>query len=352
MNGSTEARARSDAHYAVVVGINRYPGLGDLHGPVDDAGRFHEWLVDPDGGGLPERNVWLVPASSDAEDRLTTGTARPALGDINDALRDVNAVVRRRAAVEPTLWDRTRLYLFVAGHGLLPGDGEGALLAANASGEEPGYNLDLRLYKEWYRRCGLFRELVVFADCCRNDFPGATSYGPPFLQCSTVERDVRLAIGYGAAFGGRAYEGVIDGESLSPSDRRGLFTTALLRALRRHRRWDEVRALVNQTLAQLAEERRRDQRAEMAGDDDIVFGRPGAPPPDDVYQVTIVFPAGAPEAVEVCDGRLAVIGSWDTRQGPWRRGLPPGLYYVRGRDGGAAVGAPFVVAGADVDVKL
>jgi uncharacterized caspase-like protein len=337
-----------DAHYAVVVGINRYPGLSDLRGPAGDAARFVEWLVDPDGGDVPQANVRLVPASTDAEADLTVDAARPELDDINDALREVTNEVRRRTEAEPALWQRTRLYFFVAGHGLLPDGGEAALLAANASGEEPGYNLDLRLYQLWYRRCGHFHELVVFADCCRNEFPGATSYGPPFRQYPSVDREVRIAVGYGAAFGRRAYEDVAG----PPDERRGFFTTALLRGLRRHRRWDELRAFVDQTLPELALANKRVQRAEMFGDDDMVFGRPGAAPAEDRYQVTIAFPPGAPDAVELCDGRLTVLDTWDTRQGPWRTALTPGLYCVRAIGGEPLVGAPFVVAGANTDVSL
>ncbi|GAA4245193.1 caspase family protein [Dactylosporangium darangshiense] len=344
-----------DAHYAVVVGINRYPGLSDLNGPVHDAAGFVEWLVDPSGGAVPQENVRLVPASPDDDADLTTDEARPDPRNINSALHQLNTIVQRRTAAQPDVWPRTRLYFFVAGHGLLPTDGDAALLAANASSEEPGYNLDLRLYQQWYRRSGCFHELVLFADCCRNDFPGAPSSPPPFVQSSTVDREVRVAIGYATRFGRRAYEDVIPGDEhddTPPDQRRGFFTTALLRGLRQHRRWDQLRAFVDRTLPDLAESSRRVQHADWYGDDDMLFGREDADRAPATYEVTINFPAGTPAVVELFDDRLAVIDSWDTTRGPWRRALPPGLYGVRGHCGGPVVGRLFQVAGADIDVKL
>jgi hypothetical protein len=52
----------NDHHYAVVVGINRYPGLSDLTGARADAEAFAQWLEDGDGGALPAANIRRVMA--------------------------------------------------------------------------------------------------------------------------------------------------------------------------------------------------------------------------------------------------------------------------------------------------
>src|SRR5215472_8538461 len=62
--GYDPARTVNENHYAVVVGINRYPGISDLAGPVNDAAAFYGWLVDDTAGGLPPENAWLVEASA------------------------------------------------------------------------------------------------------------------------------------------------------------------------------------------------------------------------------------------------------------------------------------------------
>ena len=43
--------------YAIVIGIDRYPGFRDLGGACNDAEAFAEWLTDPNGGDVPAENV-------------------------------------------------------------------------------------------------------------------------------------------------------------------------------------------------------------------------------------------------------------------------------------------------------
>jgi hypothetical protein len=346
-----------DTHYAVVVGINRYPALGDLRGPVGDAASFVEWLVDPAGGAVPEDNIRLVPASPDSDRQLVADAAKPAVAEINTALRDINRAVAKRTSDDPDAWQRSRLYFFVAGHGMLPDDSDAALFAANATDEELGHNIELRLYQQWYRRCGCFRELVMFADCCRNQVDGAPSYGPPFTRCHSIDRQVRTVVGYGAEFGERAFEDPID--SGDPDRRRGYFTTALLRGLRRPRpagalaqRWAELRAFVNQTVPALALANNRVQKAEMWGDDDVLFGPATGTATDVRYQAAINFPDGVSDIVDLLDGTLFLVDTWDARRGKWTVLLPSGLYCVVRHGTVEPIGAGFLIAGADVDVHL
>jgi hypothetical protein len=59
----------NEHHYAVVVGINRYPGIRDLQAARRDAEDFANWLRDPSGGALPDDDDHIieVPASTDEE---------------------------------------------------------------------------------------------------------------------------------------------------------------------------------------------------------------------------------------------------------------------------------------------
>ena len=54
--------AVNDLHFALCIGIDRYPGLPgrDLSSATRDARAFRDWLVTPAGGGLPEANVALI----------------------------------------------------------------------------------------------------------------------------------------------------------------------------------------------------------------------------------------------------------------------------------------------------
>jgi uncharacterized caspase-like protein len=330
-----------DAHYAVVVGINRYPELGDLCGPVGDAADFATWLRDPAGGAVPPEHVVLVPASGDGA--LLARDAQPTSAEINLALGDLNDAVAARVADDPAVWPRTRLYLFVAGHGMLPDGSDGALFAANTTMTQLGHCLDLRSYAQWYRRSGRFRELVIFADCCRNRIDGAAAFGPPFTTHPDIEKGVRVVVGYGAEFGRLAYEGQVADQY------RGYFTTALLRGLRRPRpdpTWGALRRYVELTVGELARANGHEQKADLGGDDTIVLGTGAVDPP---RRVTIAFDAAAP--VELRDGQLGLVGAWDPDDGPWVLQLPTGMYGVF-RAGTETMLAGFIVAGADVDVHL
>jgi hypothetical protein len=65
----------NEHHYAVVVGINRYPGLSDLRGARADAGAFADWLERPDGGAVPPANVNFGTASATPEWKPLTASS-------------------------------------------------------------------------------------------------------------------------------------------------------------------------------------------------------------------------------------------------------------------------------------
>src|SRR3989337_3461357 len=110
----------NDLHYAVVVGINRYPGIGDLSGARADAEALGEWLRDPDGGGLPASNVKTVSVTETEEAGFAGARgARPTRDEIDYALQDVRDAVRTKLGADQQLWEKTRLSLYVAGHGFV-----------------------------------------------------------------------------------------------------------------------------------------------------------------------------------------------------------------------------------------
>lgn len=44
-------------HFAVLVTIDRYPGLTDLHGPEQDGHAFKAWLESATGGDVAAKNI-------------------------------------------------------------------------------------------------------------------------------------------------------------------------------------------------------------------------------------------------------------------------------------------------------
>jgi hypothetical protein len=170
-------------HHAVVVGINRYPALSDLTGARGDAEAFARWLERPDGGALPAANVRRVMATEEEEASFRESVlATPVREQIEDAIAACAEAARLAVRVDPSVWDEGRVYLYVAGHGLAPGGGEGALYLANAR-EGAGRHLELAEYRKWCTRCAFFREVIVFADCCRTRESTVRALAPTLDEC-------------------------------------------------------------------------------------------------------------------------------------------------------------------------
>lgn len=206
--------------YAVVVGIAQYPGLAseglaNLEGPDSDAQAVYDWLVDPRGGKLEPGNVTLICSAQfdpiDPEDpKPTRAAVEAALRRIVDKTQNANG---------------NRLYLYFSGHGFAPALEEGALFTADASQLFPDY-VYAHSWLKAFRRAGLFRDCVLWMDCCMN-----------YQQSIVVnEAAMRLSIATkppGPAFVGLAAQTKSALEHTMP-DRQvhGVFTWTLLEGLR------------------------------------------------------------------------------------------------------------------------
>ena len=51
------------ADRALVVGINRYPGISSLSGAENDAQDFYKWVIDPAGGAVKKADALLILSS-------------------------------------------------------------------------------------------------------------------------------------------------------------------------------------------------------------------------------------------------------------------------------------------------
>ena len=359
-------------HHAVVVGIDVYPKYGNLKGPVADAKAFEEWLKDPDQGALPAANVKtvLTPARPPAR----ADTAKPTKQLIDEQI--FAACERLKASIDRApererkdLWRQSRLYLFFAGHGIMPSGGEVALLDAGA---RPSWlrNLEISSYVEWLRGDGAFAEVCVFADCCRSFKLLATKGLPGFDKRGTAPDDVRYLFASATLGGLQSFEAAAS----SPDDQRGHFSYALMEGLRGGAadpdtgvvRGDALIAYAGRVVAERTKDKPEWQRQvvpdpEMKGD--IFFG-PARPPVEAGAtvkgrlrrKVTITFatpPQGLVELVAP-DGET---DEWDPADGPWVKRLYDGIWYVQhagtGMDTeGFAGDGVFEVTGEDRDVEL
>lgn len=348
----------NDAHYAVVVGINRYPGIRDLRHARGDAEAFRDWLIDPEGGDVPAGNVHLITAT-DQEAEAFGGfvDARPTKPEIDKALWKINEQLRPRVDDDPNVWDRSRLYFYVSGHGMVPRGGRAALLMANAGSGWFGESIELTNYAEHYVRCGSIRELVFFADCCRDPSRVAQLTGPPFDACDAPLGTAVKVLGFAAPYGLKAQEPPDDADSA-----RGYFTQALLSGLRGGVRSEtgvvdsnNLGGYVRVAVQQLAAAAGYEQDAVVEADigHPIVFRAGASAAPK--RAVSITLPQGFSGAVRLVGGSLEEVAVWDAADGTWKGELAEGFYRVVPA---AAAAAPFAsggffqVAAGDLDVAL
>ncbi len=167
--------------YALVVGIGQYT-LAEIAKIVDaetNARLFYDWLLAPEGGGVPPSNAMLL---------LSTTATQMAFEYA------IESVLRRSAAGR-------RLYLYFAGHVLADRD-DLSLLASDYAPMEPRRAIGIRQYLETIRRGGNLDELVIIVDAPISSRPdwiastlqpiagGASPSGSPassFFACRTAQ---------------------------------------------------------------------------------------------------------------------------------------------------------------------
>jgi hypothetical protein len=133
----------------------------------------------------------------------------------------------------------------MAGHGVAPSDANGnetVLLMANYRDAAPGFHIGARNYAEWFRSNGIFDEVLLFVDCCRDGYSGRARENP----FPTIERkrdEARKFYAMATGLHSKAWETCFNGEQ------RGIFSYSLMGALRSAALVDENGDLTGQVLA-------------------------------------------------------------------------------------------------------
>jgi len=310
--------------HAVVIGINAYPGLTTLGGPCADACRMRDWLLAADGGAVPPTNLKLL---------LTTDFHPPGptgVGDVHPVENEVNNVFRPlvTAGLGQGRVGR-RLYLYMAGHGFSdPGDMDSAALFAADAELMFAPHVAGTAYADWFRRNGVFDEIVLVMDCCRTVTPLQSIRPPPLPNTSKpgLAAKVRTFYAYGTSWGATARERPMNGAV------RGIFTEALLQALRNARPnrqgrvtgqivKDYVHNVIDEVAADVSiqpPEIRVDSSRDIA-----LIERDSAPL--FAVQVALAAPLGG-EQIVISDGAGREVARLDYGPGPAAVELEPGLY--------------------------
>jgi hypothetical protein len=324
-------------HYAIVVGIDRYPALTDLRGACNDADAFHRWLSAPEGGAVPAAQTRLHLGREAVDAR----TAAPKKWEIDADLGDLVEAVRAR----PPTAGRSRLYLYFAGHGIAAGGGSAAWLMADAK-HNMFTNLALGPYQAWLDRCRDFDEVVIVSDCCRSIMTKVPEAPQPYTPCDEPARnEQRVFLVHAADVGHRAFEIRTAGE-----DARGHLTRALLEGLggaATEPGTAEVRATglaahLRERVRALSQGR---QRVQITFDDRMVVIAGAAT----LHSVRIkLCDHPQPRPVRVL-GAAGIVASGERIGGPWELRLPDGDYELI--DSASDTLVRFAVAGAPIVVQ-
>jgi hypothetical protein len=330
----------SGADHAIVVGIARYPALGeggqplDLKGPLNDVEAVVGWLADPAGGDVPAEHIQVItspPPGAPAAGRVPT----PTVVELEEALQNLDRIAQAsREAMRGEQVGR-RLYIYMSGHGFSPARERGCLYAANAR-ERSGDNVHASAWLAWLQDAGYFREFVLWMDCCMNRMLFLPPRDPPLPPVNAPVPPGPSFVAFAAQRPLKAVEASI------PEDggrTHGLFTWALLEGLRGAAADTHGRVtgrsladwLRNAQGARLSEADRNDP--EVATEPEVVREDPGLVFARGIrrrtYAVALSFPAALPAGAEArvwtgCPAR--VVERFAAPPQPLTLRLAPGLY--------------------------
>jgi len=301
----------TDMDFGVVVGVEHYSDVQLVHGAHDDATRFHAWLCSEQGGGLPRENTERILSDCKAETPGQVDIDRKLLHVLNKAHES------RRAR---------RFYFYFSGHGATNRERTGddvALLLTQWTRSLARLALSARCYSSTLNGAGLFEEVAIFIDCCRNPSLSAVGVAPLITtEWKTPPRSTHRFIAFASEAGQPAF-GV-----QKPDGWHGIFTRCLLKILERTP-GITARALedhVQREVAVAASARGLQQRpyVENGLGARSCFGRGGRLP---VLTLRFVKRRGP---VSLINGNLDLVGEHHAGDELWQTPQPIGLYRIQG----------------------
>ncbi len=343
------------ADRALVVGINRYPKIGELLGAQNDADDFYAWVTDPAGGGVAPANALLLrsvdfqPPPADPDDE------RPDKVLIEKFFTGIDNAANANNLAGQGLKAGNRLWLFFSGHGFAPSLDRSAVLMANATNDRP-HSIAAMAWANRLFDGGWFNDVLLFQDACRNPI-GDTDLTPPFLKSRQAPAAQQRRRFYAFSAKNRQLS-----KELTVAGRvNGVFTYTLLEGLRGQARDPQTGAVTTAQLKAYLQENMRKLLPQTDLDDasiakmpevfdpdpfDVVSA-PAGPVPD--FPVQILGTEGM--AVRVIDAALRVVAASNPAPDPWSVRLQRGFFKaVRadGRDKLFEVSGGGIAGGVDV----
>ncbi len=324
-------------HYALVVGIDDYPDFNPLKGAKNDAKAFTNWLKnDETGGGIPDANFELVLSSPNP--------VKPIQDDIDDALKRLFDKAKDANA--------ERLYIYFSGHGVAHTAFSTNLCLAKWSKRRTGAALDSMNYLECTKEMGIFKEIILFMDCCRTRTRGRNALHYTFAPIAPGVNapNSRTFVGYATEYMLAAHEAAVTDEEILPLDDedqkaeevRGHFTRALIEALESKAARPEggvtagaLKNYLETRTIEIAKSANHNQKPEVQNglntSPQPVFGSALPPADDQAGHVSIRISFGPARSGDMAfEGEnLSVLKKGKAATGPWIiSGLNAGFYAI------------------------
>lgn len=262
------------ADYALVVGIDAYPGISDLSGAERDALAFLEWVTSPDGGNVAKPNAECL-VSSNYPRSLNVDLAEPAKKAVEDFFTRIDNVAEENNHASLGFRAGKRLWLFFAGHGFAPSLDRSGVLLANATPRRV-HNIAARSWADRLYEGGWFEQVILFQDACRGRIKDA-DLNVPFLRPRQASGGVNRGRFYGFA---ATYDKVAREVMLPSGHLGGVFTATLLAGLRGAARHPMTDALTTAHLKDYLEQNMSKLLPAADLDDEEVSKRPEISNPD------------------------------------------------------------------------
>lgn len=324
--------------YAILVGINHYPELGegnspvDLQGPQNDVQAVRGWLLDPAGGGFPDAtNIFHIePATT------PTGSAEPTAEQLDGLISKLDDIAQANKKARKGMQVGRRLYIYMSGHGFSPGRQRACLFTADAK-ERLGLNVHATGWLNWLQDAGYFREFVLWMDACMNRVSFVQPHDPPLPLAASSSPPRASFVAFAAQRSLKAVETVVPEDA---NRTHGVFTWTLLEGLRGAAA-DANGRVTGRSLADWVrnaqsarfEPRDRDDRdvgqePEVVQEDAALIFARGVRPP--VYNVSFTFPPAAQgTTAQLWAGSpFAIAQSFVVGDTPKHLDLKPGLYLL------------------------
>ena len=146
-------------HYALLVGLSKYPSVGDLKGPINDLKDITDWLTND--LQIPAKNIISWP---DVPPKYRNPCADDFYGWFLDW--DAEAKVQKLPLGE-------RVYVYYAGHGFNATTGQQSMVMPRTT-PTTWNTVQMVPLRESLRLRGHFDEVIVIFDACRDVLSYAT----------------------------------------------------------------------------------------------------------------------------------------------------------------------------------